>query len=284
MRNFLSTVQVVRDSRRHYLMNEKSETGTHDRGFTEGRDKMSEKKYQVFISSTYKDLKKERMAAQEAILKTNNFPVGMEQFSAVDIKQWDVIKKTIDESDYFVLIIGKMYGTIINEEGISYTHKEFNYDKSIGIPILAFIKLDNAKTRTSFMEKDNKRKKALQKFVKEVSSDRICDYWGDDKDIRFLISVSLSKAIKSNPRLGWIKCHENGYSVDEHRNWLRDVEEKVIELLSQNEKIGIKAIAKELNLSMKHTRIILQDMTQRKIIIENKEKKGCKWSILNKIS
>lgn len=38
------------------------------------------KRYQVFVSSTYVDLKGERRKIIEGILRMNCFPVGMEQF------------------------------------------------------------------------------------------------------------------------------------------------------------------------------------------------------------
>ena len=46
---------------------------------------MNDKKYQVFISSTFDDLKEERKAILEAILITNNIPVGMESFVATSL-------------------------------------------------------------------------------------------------------------------------------------------------------------------------------------------------------
>ena len=41
-----------------------------------------EKKYQVFISSTYEDLKDERLGVIASLLTANCIPVGMEQFTA----------------------------------------------------------------------------------------------------------------------------------------------------------------------------------------------------------
>lgn len=41
-----------------------------------------EKKYQIFVSSTYEDLKKERDKVFATILKMNHFPIGMELFNA----------------------------------------------------------------------------------------------------------------------------------------------------------------------------------------------------------
>ena len=41
-----------------------------------------DKKYQVFISSTYKDLIEARVKVRDAILSMYHFPVGMELFGA----------------------------------------------------------------------------------------------------------------------------------------------------------------------------------------------------------
>ena len=45
------------------------------------------KKYQIFISSTYEDLKEERSFVRDAILTIRHFPVMMEQFTAGDNSQ-----------------------------------------------------------------------------------------------------------------------------------------------------------------------------------------------------
>lgn len=86
-----------------------------------------EKKYQFFVSSTYEDLKEERDVAIHAILTMNQFPIGMEMFSAADDDQWQIIKEAIDSSDYYILIIGNRYGSIEETTGGSYTEKELGF-------------------------------------------------------------------------------------------------------------------------------------------------------------
>ena len=61
-----------------------------------------EKKYQIFISSTYKDLIEARSKVRDAILSMMHFLVGMEMFNAADEEQWEIIQETIDSSDYYV--------------------------------------------------------------------------------------------------------------------------------------------------------------------------------------
>ena len=55
---------------------------------------MLNKKYQIFISSTFMDLEEERKAVQETILSMYQFPIGMEMFSADDEEQWEIIQET----------------------------------------------------------------------------------------------------------------------------------------------------------------------------------------------
>ena len=88
------------------------------------------RKFSIFISSTYEDLKKERQALVGVALENNLIPVGMEQFHAAPTSQWNVITKMINESDLYLLVIGGRYGSIDKETGLSYTEKEYNYAKT----------------------------------------------------------------------------------------------------------------------------------------------------------
>jgi len=56
---------------------------------------MSQPRYQIFVSSTLKDLKDEREAVLNAILKLNQFPAGMELFPATNDTAWKHIEKVI---------------------------------------------------------------------------------------------------------------------------------------------------------------------------------------------
>ena len=48
-----------------------------------------EKKYQVFVSSTYTDLKEERQNITNILLMADCIPAGMEAFVAADDEQFD---------------------------------------------------------------------------------------------------------------------------------------------------------------------------------------------------
>ncbi|HSP50009.1 MAG TPA: DUF4062 domain-containing protein [Pseudolabrys sp.] len=79
-----------------------------------------DKRYQVFVSSTFADLKDERQAVLQALLSLDHFPAGMESFLASDDDAWTLIKGVIDDSDYYVLVFGGRYGST-NHAGVGYT-------------------------------------------------------------------------------------------------------------------------------------------------------------------
>lgn len=51
-----------------------------------------DRRYQVFVSSTYDDLKEERSRVMRALLMTKCIPAGMELFPAASVKQWKLIQ------------------------------------------------------------------------------------------------------------------------------------------------------------------------------------------------
>ncbi|MGY4317566.1 DUF4062 domain-containing protein [Bradyrhizobium sp. JR3.5] len=79
-----------------------------------------QKKYQVFISSTFKDLSEERQQTMKSVLDMGHIPSGMEVFPAADVEQFEYIKKIIDECDYYVLIVAARYGSL-DDAGMSFT-------------------------------------------------------------------------------------------------------------------------------------------------------------------
>ena len=97
------------------------------------------KKMQVFVSSTYEDLRAERQAAVAAILSAGHIPAGMELFTAGDQSQLEVIYRWIDESDVFMLILGGRYGTVEKRSAKSYIHLEYEYALKQEKPFFAVV-------------------------------------------------------------------------------------------------------------------------------------------------
>ena len=99
----------------------------------------AQKFYRVFVSSTYEDLKEERNHVFDALLKSNCFPVGMEHFPGSDARSLDLIKKYIDQCDYFLLLSAGMYGSLVPDAKVGYTEWEYDYALNRDIPCYAFM-------------------------------------------------------------------------------------------------------------------------------------------------
>lgn len=159
----------------------------------------------MFVSSTFNDLIKAREKIFETILRLYHFPVGMEMFSADDDEQWDVIKDTIDISDYYVVIIGHRYGSETSA-GISYTEKEYDYAKEKSIPILAFIQRREVATKPHEREDDPFKKQKLEKFIEKATKSKMCEFWVSEDDLSTKVAIALPKIFRKNPRTGWVRA------------------------------------------------------------------------------
>lgn len=173
------------------------------------------RKFSVFISSTYEDLKNERQALMGVALENNFIPVGMEQFHAAPTSQWNVITKMIDECDFYLLVIGGRYGSIDEEAGISYTEKEYNYAKDKGLPVLVLIKESSEITEIEQDIGDGKydkyaKMKMLEKFRNRVKNDgNTIDFFTDINSLKYKASPTFRNAINYvDDYAGWVRYRD----------------------------------------------------------------------------
>ena len=159
-------------------------------------------KYQIFISSTYEDLKDERNQVIQSVLEMGHIPVGMEMFSAADEEQWKIIQRAIDSSDYYVVLVANRYGSI-TPEGVSYTRKEYEYALSIGVPILGFVIEAAAKWPGNLC--DAGRDRELLDEFKELVRAKPVSRWSNAHELHGACAIALGKAFHSQPRPGWVR-------------------------------------------------------------------------------
>lgn len=168
----------------------------------------NEKKYQIFISSTFTDLKEERQAAVQAILKKGHIPAGMELFTAGDKSQWEVIKEWIDDSDIYLLILGGRYGSIDKSTGFSYTEMEYNYAIEKGKPFFALSLTDEILDKKPIeIIKDFDLKNSKYIAFKEKIKTKMCSFPNNIDQLKNEINYSLDNLISKNKNKmqGWIK-------------------------------------------------------------------------------
>ena len=169
---------------------------------------MAEKKYQVFISSTYSDLKEERRKILDILLMADCIPAGMEAFVASDVEQFEVIKKVIELCDYYILIIGKRYGSISEQTGLSYTEMEYEYAKQLNIPVLVFALDESVDVPEDKREIEPQKVEALKAFRQKALTNRLATIWKTQDELTGAVAISIMRATKEIQRPGWQRATE----------------------------------------------------------------------------
>lgn len=165
-----------------------------------------DKRYQVFVSSTYEDLQPERQEVMHALLELGCIPAGMELFPAANEDQWTLIKQFIDDCDYYIVIVAGRYGSV-GPEGTSYTEMEYRYAVDTGIPVIAFLHKDPDSLPAKFTERDETKREKLAEFRRLLES-KACKYWMSSAELGSVVSRSLIRLIRTHPAVGWVRADQ----------------------------------------------------------------------------
>lgn len=198
-----------------------------------------DKRYQVFISSTFTDLQEERAKVQQAVMELECIPAGMEAFPAIDEDQFEFIKKVIDDCDYYLLVIGGRYGSVSEEVGLSYTEMEYDYAISKEIKVIVFLHKDPDSLPVRKSEQVTESKEKLSAFRQKVSTGRLIKFWSNAEELPGLVSTSLSKTIRTYPAIGWVRANlVPDSSLYKDLNDLRKENDRLVKLLEQQSGIS----------------------------------------------
>jgi hypothetical protein len=190
---------------------------------------MSEKRYQVFLSSTYTDLVKERDRVLRELAANNYIASGMEYFPAMDEEQFAFIKTIIDEADFYVAIVG---GTLA-PDGVGYSEKEFAYAVEKSIPVIVLLRSDWSSLQAEKRETDERKVQMLECYREKLSTNRLVRYWKDESELCLGLLSSLSAMSRRFPRRGWIRGGDK--SPEELQRAIDDLEISKRQLTSLTE-------------------------------------------------
>jgi hypothetical protein len=169
-----------------------------------GRRESMQKKYQVFVSSTFRDLVDERQDAIRSILDLGHIPAGMELFPAADTEQLDYIKKVIDECDYYILIMGGRYGSL-DDQGVSFTEREYDYAVQVGKTVLAFPHGNLANIPVGKSDTGDRMRTNLEQFRAKVMTGRLVREWTSREQLEALVVKAMVRGMSEYPATGWIR-------------------------------------------------------------------------------
>ncbi len=191
-----------------------------------------EKRYQVFVSSTFLDLQEERQEVMQALLELDCIPSGMELFPAANEDQWSLIKKVIDDCDYYIVVLAGRYGSV-GPDGFSYTEMEYRYATEIGKPVIGFVHREPDSLAAGRCEQTEAGREKLTAF-RDLAQQKMCRFWTSPADLGSQVSRSLIKLIKSHPAIGWVRGDQvpNEGAIEEMLTLRRRIEELEQEIQS----------------------------------------------------
>ena len=132
----------------------------------------------AFVSSTMKDLRKERAAVCEALLMQEVMPVSMEFFPCSNRKPEDFIRFKMSRCDFSILIVGNRYGSKSN--GKSFTEMEYDMANELGIPIYVFI--SDSKSDDSPESEDDIM--SLIAFKRRIKEEHTVAFFSNSDDLK----------------------------------------------------------------------------------------------------
>ena len=130
-----------------------------------------------------------------ALLQQSYLPSGMELFPSSPGMTWPYIQEAIRLSDYYVLILGKTYGSIFPGEELSWTEKEFEFATEIKKPLLVFLARHNP----------DEIEPATLRFRARISDERLVKFWQSGSELVSSVLGSLADAVRQYPAAGWVR-------------------------------------------------------------------------------
>jgi hypothetical protein len=192
---------------------------------------MNERRYQVFISSTFRDLQSERQKVLQAVLELRAFPTGMEMFPAADDEQWQFIQQEILSSDYYVVVVAGKYGSLA-EDGQSFTEKEYDFATNSGKPVMGFLVRELGDLKGSKLEEEQAKRDKLQAFRNKVSRGKLVKFYRTEDELKAQVMQALVHAFQFKPREGWVRSQYSRRIEDLEA--ITSLQKRVMELEAEN--------------------------------------------------
>ncbi len=101
------------------------------------------RKYQVFISSTFRDLAEQRRIVLDVVVERGHMPIAIERFPAIDITIPAVIHNAMKACQIYIVILGYRYGSLINDQSISFSQLEYEMAYKQNKVVVPFILVED---------------------------------------------------------------------------------------------------------------------------------------------
>lgn len=207
---------------------------------------MLDKRYQVFITTSGKEMQPERVIASQTLIGMGFFSWGLEQRTPMSTA---FARRQIDDCDYVLLLLGSQYGER-SVSGVSYLHLEYIYAVTKQKPIIVFIHDDPDSREDGLQEITPELKNRFHEFRNQLQKEveQVVSYHSL-RDLELAIRSYLPQMLERYPVAGWIRPHS-----------IQTLQDQIDHLKSQLNRVKMSHAKTELDPFLSLPRVALSDI------------------------
>lgn len=164
-----------------------------------------EKRYQVFISTTYPDMQSARQALMLPLMNLGLMPMSVDLHLESSHGLMPVAQRMIDDCDYFVILLGGRYGTL-SPLGLSFPHREYIFAATKRKPVLALIH-DQPLSLPENAREPNREGQVRRDDFARLLETKVPSYrWREERELAGLITRVMPEMMSQYPSPGWVRA------------------------------------------------------------------------------
>jgi len=194
---------------------------------------MLDTRYQIFISTSGRDMQPERMVLSQTLVGMGFFAWGLEHRTPLTTT---LARRQIDECDYVILLLGSQYGEQAIS-GVSYLSLEYEYALSQAKPIIVFMHEQPENREIDLQETHPQLKDKFLAFRKKLlhEAEHIF-YFKTPRELELAVRLNIPLMIEQYGGGGWVPAHQAQQLQDEIRllrNKILQLEQRLTEPSTQ---------------------------------------------------
>lgn len=194
---------------------------------------MLDTRYQIFISTSGRDMQPERIVLSQTLVGMGFFAWGLEHRTPLTTT---LARRQIDECDYLILLLGSQYGEQ-SISGVSYLSLEYEYALSQAKPIIVFMHEQPENREIDLQETHPQLKDKFLAFRKKLlhEAEHIF-YFKTPRELELAVRLNIPLMVEQHMGQGWVPAHQAQQLQDEIRllrSKILQLEQRVIEPSTQ---------------------------------------------------
>ncbi|MEQ1160632.1 DUF4062 domain-containing protein [Acinetobacter calcoaceticus] len=190
---------------------------------------MLDTRYQIFISTSGRDMQPERMVLSQTLVGMGFFAWGLEHRTPLTTT---LARRQIDECDYVILLLGSQYGEQAIS-GVSYLSLEYEYALSQAKPIIVFMHEQPENREIDLQETHPQLKDRFLAFRKKLlhEAEHIF-YFKTPRELELAVRLNIPLMVEQYGGEGWLPAHQTHHLEDEIKllkSKILQLEQRVIE-------------------------------------------------------